>query len=111
MLYTNAEIAAEYLASLTFLKKKPRTQTDYRRWLNRFVEEFDPDDIAMWEAPASKRDLNKWREAWMHSPKQYDYCGILVTFFLNWAADNGYLVSKACRGLEKLYEVDRADIV
>ncbi len=111
VLHTNAEIAAEYLASVTFKKKKPRTQADYRRWLNRFVEEFGPDDISMWEVPASKRDLNKWREAWMHSPKQYDYCGTVVTLFLNWAADNGYLVSNACQGFEKLYEVDRADIV
>ena len=111
VIQTNADVVAEYLASVSFRKKKPRTQSDYRRWLNRFVHEFGPDDIAMWEVPASKRELNKWREAWIHSPKQYDYCGTVVTLFLNWAADNGYLASNACRGFEKLYEVDRADIV
>jgi integrase len=89
----------------------PRTQADYTRWLNRFTVEFGPDDIQMWENPASRQDVNKWREAWGHSPKQFDYAGTVLTLFLNWAVGEGFLATNTCQGFEKLYEVDRSDIV
>ncbi|MEM6593156.1 MAG: tyrosine-type recombinase/integrase [Pseudomonadota bacterium] len=111
ILQSNADVAAEYFASVSFLKKKPRTRADYRRWLTRFLDEFGPDDISMWEVSASKRHFNEWRSQWMHSPKQYDYCGAIVTLFLNWAETEGYILSNAIQGLEKLYEVDRSEIV
>ncbi len=111
VLQSNADIVAEYLASANFRKKKPRTQADYRRWLTRFSDEFGPDDISMWEMATSKRWFNKWRQKWIHSAKQYDYCGTVTTLFLNWAESEGYIATNAIQGLEKLYEVDRSEIV
>lgn len=111
VLQTNADVVAEYLASVSFKKKKPRTQADYRRWLGRFVVEFGPDDVRMWENPAARREVNKWREGWSHSPKQFDYAGSVVSLFLNWAVNEGYLASNTCQRFEKLYEVDRSEIV
>ncbi len=111
VLQSNSDVAAEYLAGTSFRKKKPRTQADYRRWLERFLDEFGPDDISMWELPASKREFNNWRQKWIHSPKQYDYCATVVTLFLNWAEAEGYIAANAIQGLEKLYEVDRSEIV
>lgn len=108
---TNADVAAEYYASVNFKQKKPRTQADYRKWLNRFVEEFGPDPIDMWEIPASSRDVDKWREKWIESPKQYDYAATVVSLFLNWAKEKHYISVHFCKGLDKLYEVDRSDIV
>lgn len=52
-----------------------------------------------------------WRQKWIHSAKQYDYCGAVVTLFLNWAEAEGYIATNAIQGLEKLYEVDRSEIV
>ncbi len=111
VLQSNADVVAEYLSSPKFRKLKPRTQSDYRRWLDRFVEEFGPDDISMWEDSASKRDLNKWRKQWEHSPKQYDYSATVVRVFLNWSVDNGFLVTNACQNFELFYEVDRSGII
>ena len=105
------EVVAEYLASVSYKKKKQRTQADYRRWLTRFTDEFGPDDIQMWENPASRRELNKWRENWEHSPKQYDYAGSVVSLFLNWAVNEGYIAANTCQRFEKLYESDRSEIV
>jgi len=108
---TNADVAAEYYASVNFKQKKPRTQADYRKWLNRFVEEFGPDPIDMWEIPASSRDVDKWREKWVESPKQYDYAATVVSLFLNWAKKKHYISVHFCEGLDKLYSVDRSEIV
>lgn len=108
---SNADVVAEYYASVNFKKKRPRTQADYRKWLGRFVEEFGPDPIDMWEIPASSREVDKWREQWIKSPKQYDYAATVVSLFLNWAKKKHYISAHYCAGLEKLYSVDRSEIV
>jgi len=108
---SNSDVVAEYLASPSFKKKKARTQSDYRRWLSRFEEEFGPDDISMWEVSAAKRELNSWRRRWIHSPHQFDYCATVVRLFLNWSVDNGFLNFNACQNFEHMYEVDRSGIV
>jgi len=108
---STSDVVAEFYASVNFKKKKPRTQSDYRRWLNRFNEEFGPDSIKMWEIPSSRREVDKWRSKWMESPKQYDYAATVVSLFLNWAKKEAYVDNHFCDGLEKLYEVDRSDIV
>lgn len=108
---STSDVVAEFYASVNFRKKKPRTRSDYRRWLNRFTEEFGPDPIKMWEIPSSRREVDKWRSKWMESPKQYDYAATVVSLFLNWAKKEAYVDNHFCEGLEKLYEVDRSDIV
>lgn len=108
---TTSDVAAEFFASVNFKKKKARTQDDYRRWLNRFTAEFGPDTIKIWEVPASRREVEKWRSRWMESPKQYDYAASVVSLFLNWAKKEAYIDSHYCEGLEKLYQVDRSDSV
>lgn len=108
---STADVIAEYYASANYQKKKPRTQADYRRWLDRFATEFGPDSIKIWEIPASRREVVKWRKRWMESPKQYDYAATVVSLFLNWAKKETYLDKHFCEGFEKLYEVDRSSIV
>ncbi|UOA14042.1 hypothetical protein DSM109990_00837 [Sulfitobacter dubius] len=108
---STSDVIAEFFASANFKKKKLRTQSDYRRWLNRFNEEFGPDPMKMWEIPSSRREVDKWRSKWMASPKQYDYAATVVSLFLNWAKKEAYVENHFCEGLEKLYEVDRSEIV
>jgi len=108
---STADAIAEYYSSVSFQKKKPRTQADYRRWLDRFVDEFGPDPIKMWEIPASRREVDKWRVRWMKSPKQYDYAATVVSLFLSWAKRESFIGNHYCEGFEKLYEVDRSGIV
>lgn len=108
---STADVIAEYYASVNFQKKKPRTQADYRRWLDRFADEFGADPIKMWEIPASRREIDKWRARWMKSPKQYDYAATIVSLFLSWAKKEAFLDNHFCDGFEKLYEVDRSGIV
>lgn len=65
----------------------------------------------MWENPAARREINKWRDGWSHSPKQFDYAGSVVSLFLNWALNEGYIATNTCQRFEKLYEADRSEIV
>ena len=111
MVISTSDVVAEFYASVNFKKKKPRTQSDYRRWLNRFTNEFGPDAVKMWEIPSSRREVEKWRSQWIESPKQYDYAAAVVALFLNWAKKEAFINNHFCEGLEKLYKVDRSDIV
>jgi len=108
---STADVVAEFYASARFKKKKDRTKADYRRWLNRFVEEFGEDPIKMWEIKESRREIEKWRKGWEHSPKQYDYAGTVVMMFLNWAETEIYIAGHFWKKFEKLYESDRSEIV
>lgn len=104
-------VVDQFLDSAEFLKTKPRTQSDYKKWMLRFQEEFAEDPFAMFAEPESRGEVSDWRQQWAHSPKQFDYCGTVVTRFLNWAEDNGKISRHFCHKLPKVYESDRAEIV
>jgi integrase len=104
-------VVDQFLDSAEFLSTKPRTQKDYKKWMLRFQEEFSDDPFAMFAEPESRGEVSEWRQQWAHSPKQFDYCGTVVTRFLNWAENNGKISRHFCHKLPKVYEADRAEIV
>lgn len=110
-LYPTHRLVDDFLASAEFRKLAPRTQADYRRWALRFAEEFHDDPAAMFAEPASRGEVNDWRQRWAHSPKQYDYAGTVVALILNWGVDAGKLREHHCHRLSKVYAADRAEIV
>ncbi|WP_253944480.1 hypothetical protein [Pseudogemmobacter hezensis] len=73
--------------------------------------EFKDDPAAMFEEPASRGEVNEWRQQWAHSAKQFDYAGTVVTLILNWARDAGKVAEHHCDRLPKAYKVDRAEVV
>lgn len=100
----------DYIGSPQFRRLKPRTRNDYRKWLDRFDAEFGPDPIAMFSEWEAKEEVNKWRDNWKHSAKQYDYCGTVVSIFLNWTVERGKLRQHYC-SFKKVYKADRAAII
>jgi len=100
-----------YLSSAEFKSKRPRTQLDYRTWALRFAEEFKNDPAALFEEPASRGEVNEWRQKWSYSAKQFDYAGTVVTIILNWARDAGKIRQHHCDRLPKAYKADRAEVV
>lgn len=88
-----------------------RTRDDYRKWGLRFAEAFKDDPAKIFEEPASRREVNDWRDAWKHSPRQYDYAATVVARILNWAVDRGHILQHHCHALSRVYEVDRSEIV
>ncbi|MDP3961905.1 MAG: hypothetical protein Q8Q26_17895 [Pseudorhodobacter sp.] len=100
-----------YLSSAEFKSKRPRTQLDYRTWALRFAEEFKNDPAALFEEPASRGEVNEWRQKWSYSAKQFDYAGTVVTIILNWARGAGKIREHHCDRLPKAYKADRAEVV
>ncbi|MGC5198230.1 tyrosine-type recombinase/integrase [Aphanothece microscopica] len=93
------------------MPKAERTRKDYRLWALRFAKAFKDDPAALFEEPASRIEVDEWRQAWAHSPKQYDYAGAVVTRILNWAKKGRKIREHHCDGFEKVYRPDRAEIV
>ena len=91
--------------------KAARSQKDQKKWLLRLAEHFRTAPLAMFAEPKSRRLVNKWREAWSHSPKQFDMAGTHATRFLNWCVTEGVLAEHHCHKLSKLYSSDRSEIV
>ena len=109
--YMTPKMVDDFLSSAE-MPKGERTQADYRRWALRFSDAFKDDPAAMFEEPESRAEVNQWRQAWSHSPKQYDYAGTVVTRILNWAwKDAGKIRQHHCAAFKKVYEVDRSDVV
>lgn len=108
--YSTTRLVEDYIASPRFQRLRPRTQDDYRGWLDRFVSEFGQDPAAMFEEWGSLGEVNNWRNAWKSSFKQYDYAGTVVTILLNWGKSEGRIKCHHC-SFEKMYKADRAAIV
>lgn len=101
----------DFLAS-PYMPAGARTKADYRLWALRFAEEFKDDPAAIFEEPDARGEVNKWRNKWAHSPKQFDYAGTVVTRILNWAVYDACVIKKHhCAGFRKIYKPDRAHIV
>ena len=109
--YMTSQMVEDFLSSV-HMPPGARTRADYKLWLLRFAAEFQEDPAAIFEEPESRQEVNRWRKAWEHSPKQYDYAGTVVTRLLNWAwKDAGKIRQHHCHGFRKVYTADRAEIV
>ena len=109
--YMTSQMVDDFLSSAE-MPKGERTRQDYRLWALRFAKAFKDDPAAIFEEPESRAEVQAWRNAWAHSPRQYDYAGTLVTRILNWAwRDAGRIRQHHCGSFTKVYEADRAEIV
>lgn len=108
--YMTSKMVDDFLSSGE-MPKAERTRKDYRLWALRFAEAFKEDPAALFEEPESRVEVDEWRQAWAHSPKQYDYAGAVVTRILNWAKKGRKIREHHCDGFEKVYRADRSEIV
>jgi integrase len=109
---STAAVIASYRKSAHFTKLKPRTKSDYEKYLTAFEAEFGEDPVKMFEEIESISEIRVWKEKWKHSPKQYDYATSVVTRLLNWAKKEGAkIVMHHHVGMERLYKSDRSDII
>ncbi|WP_163849212.1 tyrosine-type recombinase/integrase [Pseudooceanicola aestuarii] len=110
---STASVLERYRDSREFRKLKPRTQKDYKLFLNAFEAEFGEDPISLFEEAESLGEIRKWRsDKWGHSDKRYDYAGTVVTTFLNWCVNRDAAIKVHFHtGQMKLYKSDRSDKV
>ena len=111
-LHSTAAVIDRYRKSAHFMKLKPRTQSDYEKYLTAFEAEFGEDPVKMFEEKASISEIRVWKQKWKHSPKQYDYATSVVTRLLNWTKKEDASIDMHHHvGVERLYKSDRADII
>jgi integrase len=113
---TIGETVDKYLDSEDFLKRAPRTQSDYRKLAKVVVAEFgDLPGGALQANPDQVRgDILDWRDQLAkHSKRQADYAYVFFNIVLNWGKKRGKLPANPCRdqGVEKLYTTTRRDKV
>jgi hypothetical protein len=101
-----------YRESMAFSKLKPRTQSDYLRYLEAFDTEFGKDPIEMFEESESLAEIEDWKNAaFGHSPRLYDYATTVVTRLLNWGHKTGRLRFHHHHNVERHYKVDRSGVI
>jgi hypothetical protein len=108
---STSAVLARYLESSEFIGLKPRTQKDYKYFLDDFDREFGEDPITLFEEPESLGEIRQWRSSkWGHSPKRYDYAGTVATTFLNWCVHREAAITVHYHnGQIKLYKSNRSD--
>lgn len=100
-----------YRASPDFAKLKPRTQADYRTWLDRISEKWGPAPIRLFNAPDAKPTLIAWRDSMAGTPRAADRAiGTLATV-LGWAQDRGLVSQNPARGIKHLHKVNRSNLI
>lgn len=101
----------QYRASPAFTHLAPRTQTDYRQWLDRISRRFGRVPLRLWEGRAIKGELLEWRDELAETPRAADRgIGMLGTL-LAWGEERGFVPDNPARGIRKLHKSNRADLI
>jgi integrase len=108
-------VADAYLDSQDYLKRKPRTQRDYRKHVKKIVAAFGtmPVDVFVYESvPQLRGRFLDWRDTLAkRSLRQSDYTWAVLSTVLSWAVQRGKIKVNPCLGgkVKKLYDGTRAD--
>ncbi|MBD3770491.1 MAG: tyrosine-type recombinase/integrase [Rhodobacterales bacterium] len=97
-----------FLNSPEFGKLKPRTQRDYRHYLDDFRVEFGDWRTALFEDPRTAQDLADWRDE-APGARTGDFRMSVVSRLFSWARARGITSARPTEALERVYSADRSD--
>lgn len=98
-----------FLKSSAFTDLSPRSQRDYRIWLERLDEAHGKAPLAVVNDHRFRALILQWRDKW--SGRQSDYAWTVARRVVSWAYDAGHVSQHHLRGGGRRYHSDRADIV
>lgn len=104
-------LVSRYLASPAFQGLRPRTQADYRFYLDLIWEEFGHYPIRALEARGARADIRAWRDSMAATPRKADLAVAVLNVVLNWAMDAEELLRNPAARLKPVHTADRADII
>jgi integrase len=87
------------------------TKQDYRMWLERIRLEFGDAPLAVFDDRKIRGDILGWRDRWADRPRSADGAIEVMSRLLSWGEDRGRLKMNAAKGIERLYEVDRSEVI
>jgi integrase len=100
-----------YQASPEFKKLSKSTLPTMQMWLRRIEEKFGKAPITAFEDRRMKGDILEWRDQWADKPRTADMAVSHLSRLLSWALARGRVTVNICKGMSKLYESDRSDII
>lgn len=87
------------------------TRTNYGTWHKRIEEEFGDTPLKLFADRRIRGDVLEWRDRWADQPRSADAAMVAFSSLLSWGVDRGYLPVNVLLGTDKLYEVDRSEII
>lgn len=98
-----------YRASPDFTSKRPKTQEDYRSWLNRISARFGK--VPASRVPELRAQILDWRDELADTPRAADRAvGMLHTLF-RWALDRDLIEANPARDIRALHKANRSDLI
>jgi integrase len=102
-------VVAGYKARQDFQGLKPRTKADYLKLIPRIEKQFGDLPLAALDDARVTRDFLEWRDGMASSPRQADYCWMVLMRLLSWARARGLTLYRPPERVERLYHADRSE--
>lgn len=83
----------------------------WNRWLDKIQEKFGEVPIDAFADYRMGRDIMEWRDTFASSPRTADMCIQVFSALLGWAVSRRILAVNIARGIGRLYNVDRSEII
>ncbi|MEM6579270.1 MAG: hypothetical protein AAF678_12340 [Pseudomonadota bacterium] len=105
-----SELIDLWLDSPRVQNKAPETLRHYRRWAERFREEFGDASFAVFNDYRIRADVIAWRDRYKDTPRQADYGATVAHMIITFGADAGHCANHLIK-IPKLYHSNRAELV
>lgn len=101
-----------YKTSAEFAKLRPRTQSDYRRHLDRIQTTFGRLPVSAIQLPQMSDRIFGWRDRLAKSsPRQADYAVSVLSAMLAWSCVRGLTTHNRAAGVGDVYTANRREKV
>lgn len=108
---TVKNLIERYTVSAEWKKLSSSTHTNYGTWHARIVAEFGDTSLKLFADRRIRGDVLEWRDRWAGQPRSADAAMVAFSALLSWGVDRGLLPVNVLLGTDKLYEVDRSEII
>lgn len=108
---TMADLIRQYRQSGGFARLADSTRREYATMLDLIRHEFGTTPVRLFDDRRMRRHIKTWRDKMAATPRKADHAVSVLSAVLSFAFDNGELTYNAARGIERLHEASRADII
>jgi integrase len=107
-----AGLVVAYRGSVDWLERVGAgTKKTWAPHLDSIAEHFGPLRVAQFDKPEIRPEIRVWRDLSAATPRKADTGIQVLSALLSFGVDTGRLRWNACSGMDKLYEVDRSEII
>lgn len=100
-----------YRESKAFLSLRPRTQADYRQWLDRISLRFGRVPMRFFNGDEMRAEIIRWQDELAGTPRAADRGVGTLSTLLSWAIDRSPIKKNAAKGIKHLHKVNRNDLI